>query len=55
VYDVQGRLINVLVKTDQPAGWHEVTFEAGTLPSGVYFYRIEAGAFLDGRPMLLLR
>ncbi len=55
VYDVQGRLINVLVETDQPAGWHEVTFEADMLPSGVYFYRIEAGVFQNARPMLLLR
>ncbi len=55
VYDVQGRRVAVLVALEQPAGWHEVRFEAGALPSGVYFYRLEAGAFREVRQMLLLR
>ncbi len=55
VYDVQGRLVRVLVASEQPAGRYEVAFEAGTLPSGVYFYRVEAGAFRAVRQMLLLR
>ena len=55
VYDVRGRLVAVLLEADQSAGWHEVTFEAGALQSGVYFYRLEAGALRAARPMLLLR
>ena len=55
VYDVRGRLVAVLREEDQAAGRHEVTFEAGTLPNGVYFYRLEAGASRAVRPMLLLR
>ncbi len=55
VYDVQGRLVTVLVEAEQATGWHEVGFEAGALPSGVYFYRLEAGVFRDVRQMLLLR
>jgi len=55
VYDVQGRRVAVLVASEQPAGRYEVAFEAGGLPSGVYFYRIEAGAFRAVRQMLLLR
>ena len=55
VYDVQGRLVRVLVASEQPAGRYEVRFEAGPLPSGVYFYRLEAGAFREVRQMLLLR
>ena len=55
VYDVQGRLVRVLVEAEQATGWHEVRFEAGALPSGVYSYRLEAGAFQTMRQMLLLR
>ncbi len=55
IYDVQGRLVAVLVEAEQATGWHEVRFEAGALPSGVYFYRIEAGVFREVRQMLLLR
>ena len=55
VYDVQGRLVRVLVEAEQAMGWHEVRFEAAALPSGVYSYRLEAGAFRAVRQMLLLR
>lgn len=55
VYDVQGRLVRVLVEAEQPTGWHEATFEAGRLPSGVYFYWLEAGTFRDSQAMLLVR
>ncbi len=55
VYDATGRLVEVLVETNQPAGRQAVTFETSTLPSGVYFYRLDTGAFRETRPMLLLR
>ena len=55
VYDVQGRLVTVLVEAEQATGWHEVAFESGALPSGVYFYELEAGVFRAVRQMLLLR
>ena len=55
VYDVQGRLVRLLVEAEQAAGWHEVTFEAGALPSGVYFYRLEAGIFRDSKAMRLVK
>ncbi len=47
--------IAVLVASEQAAGRYEVAFEAGALPSGVYFYRLEAGVFREVRQMLLLR
>ncbi len=55
VYDALGRVVAVLVEANQPAGWHEVTFEAGALPSGVYMYRLEAGVFQEMRQMILLK
>lgn len=42
VYDVLGREIQTLVDVLEPAGSHNVTFDAGSLPSGVYFYRMVA-------------
>ena len=45
----------MLIEAKQVTGWHEVTFETGALPSGVYFYRLEAGAYREVRQMLLLR
>ena len=55
VYDVQGRRVVVLMAAEQPAGWYAVTFEGSALPSGVYFYRLEAKSFHAVRPMLLLQ
>lgn len=42
VHDVLGREIRTLVDEREPAGSHDVTFDAGGLPSGVYFYRMVA-------------
>lgn len=55
VYDITGRLITVLVNAQQAAGQYEVSFDAATLSSGVYFYRLEAGAFSEMQQMVLLR
>ena len=55
VYDVSGREVAVLVDGYQPAGYHKVTFEAGDLPSGVYFARLQAGDFQGVRKLLLVK
>jgi hypothetical protein len=56
VYDALGRQISVLVRDDiQAAGRHEITFDAGNLPSGMYLYRLEAGAFSRTGKMMLIK
>ena len=55
VYDVLGREVKRLVNGEQAAGRHEVVFEAGTLPSGTYFYRIETPSGVQTRKLVLLR
>ena len=60
VYDVAGRRVRTLVRERQAAGPHEVEWDgcdgAGRpLPSGLYLYRIEAGARQQARTLTLLR
>jgi hypothetical protein len=55
VFDARGRKAAVLADGHRPAGTHRVTWNAVGLPSGIYFYRITAGAFTATRKMCLLR
>ena len=55
VYDVLGREVMTLVNERQTAGDHSVKFDARNLPSGVYFYRLNAGSFSDTKKLLLLK
>lgn len=56
VFDLAGKEVATLLQNEQKtAGVHEVTFEAQTLPSAVYFYRIIAGDFAATRKMLLVQ
>ncbi|MEE9269905.1 MAG: PQQ-dependent sugar dehydrogenase [Candidatus Krumholzibacteria bacterium] len=55
VYDVAGRLIDGLVDTVQPVGEHAVVWDAAGLPSGIYFYRLQAGGVTETRKMVLLK
>jgi photosystem II stability/assembly factor-like uncharacterized protein len=55
VYDVLGNKVATLVNEEKPAGTYEVTWNASDLPSGVYFYRIQAGSFVETKKMTLLK
>ncbi|MFY0696314.1 MAG: T9SS type A sorting domain-containing protein [Balneola sp.] len=55
VYNTLGQQVSVLVNEVKQAGSHDVTFDAGALNSGMYFYRIEAGGFTKTRKMLLIK
>jgi hypothetical protein len=55
IYDVLGSEIATLVNQILPAGNYEVEFNAIALPSGIYFYRIQAGPFNKTKKMILLK
>ena len=55
VYDLLGRRVAVLVDGEVAAGHHGVRFEAGHLASGVYVYRMVAGAYVETRRLTLVR
>jgi hypothetical protein len=55
VYDILGREASVLVNEKREAGAYEVKFDGSNLASGVYFYRIQAGSFVQTKRLLLLR
>lgn len=55
VFDMLGREIEKLVNEKQTAGLYEVTFDASKYPSGVYFYKLEAGDFSQVKKMILLK
>ena len=55
VYDILGREIQTLVNEFRRAGNHEISFDGSNLSSGTYFYRIEAGEFVETRKMILVK
>jgi hypothetical protein len=55
VYDNLGREVKTLVTAVQQPGYYKLVFDAHTLSSGVYYYRIQAGEFVKIRKLLLLK
>jgi uncharacterized protein (DUF1501 family) len=55
VYDALGRLVRTLASGSFPAGEHEVVFEAGDLPAGTYYCRMQSGDFQQIQSMLLVK
>jgi hypothetical protein len=65
LYDLLGRVVKTLVDDSQDAGIYEVRFsatggsasggEASSIASGVYFYRLQAGSFVQTKKMLVVK
>ena len=55
VYDVLGNEVATLVNEYRNAGSYEVDFNASSLSSGIYFYKLHAGSFVQTKKMILLK
>ncbi|MBU1984369.1 T9SS type A sorting domain-containing protein, partial [bacterium] len=55
VFDLMGRKVTVLVNQTLSAGSYSVTWDARSVPSGMYFCRMQAGDFVNTKKMVLLR
>jgi trimeric autotransporter adhesin len=55
IYDVLGREVANLVNEEKPPGEYRVRWDASRLASGIYFYRIAAGTFINVKKMLLMK
>ena len=55
VYDVLGAEVSTLVNEEKPSGTYEVDFDGHNLPSGIYFYQLKAGSFVQTKKMILLK
>jgi len=55
VYNILGNEVTTLVNENKPAGSYEVNFDASLLSSGTYFYKLQAGSFVETKKMILLK
>lgn len=55
VYDVLGKEVGTLVNEENPAGSYEVEFNAADLSTGIYFYKLHAGSFIETKKMVLIQ
>jgi photosystem II stability/assembly factor-like uncharacterized protein len=55
VFDILGSEIETLVSEEKPAGTYEIIWYAEGLPSGVYFYQLKAGDFIQTKKMVLMK
>ncbi len=55
VYDILGREVATLVNETKVPGNYKVNFNASNLASGVYFYRLQTGSFVQTKKMVLMK
>lgn len=55
VFDTLGREVATIVSEEMPAGNYSRQWNAANMSSGVYFYRLQAGSFIETKKLVLLR
>ncbi len=55
IFDVLGNEVLTLANSQKSVGNYEVTFNASSLPSGIYFYQLIAGNFVETKKMILIK
>ncbi len=55
IYDMSGKKVMTLINDNMPAGYHETSWNASDFTSGIYFYRLTAGNFVETKKMVLMK
>ena len=55
VFDILGNEIETLINEEKPTGTYELTWYAKQLPSGIYFYQLRAGQYVETKKMVLMK
>ena len=55
IYNSLGELIAEVINKDYEAGYHRVEFSGFIIPSGIYFYRLQADDFIETKKMILMK
>jgi len=55
ILDINGKLVETIMNNEMQAGSHEITWDAASYASGVYFYKMETGSYLDVKKMMLIK
>ncbi|MDP2364275.1 MAG: T9SS type A sorting domain-containing protein [Ignavibacteria bacterium] len=55
IYNLLGEEVKTLIAEERQAGNHSVQFNANNLASGFYFYKLQAGSFVETKKMILLK
>jgi len=55
IFDMLGREIKTIVNGNKTPGTYEVNFDGSSLTSGVYFYRLQAGSFMETKKLVLIK
>ena len=55
VYDILGREIKTIINEEKSTGNYSIQFNGNSLPSGIYFYRMQAGSFAETKKLILMK
>ena len=54
-FHILGNELDILVNEEKSVGSYEVNFNGVDLPSGIYFYQLKAGKYIEAKKMLLIK
>ena len=55
IYDILGRRVETLVQEEQPAGYHQVVWDAKDISSGIYFYELYVDEYRESKAMIMIK
>jgi hypothetical protein len=55
VYNIKGELVEVLMEGNLETGYHTVNWNASAMPSGIYFYKLQADDFMSVKKCVLVK